>query len=125
MDPETGQPFPGNIVPIGPNAQALLDAYVPLPNNGVQSYIAAPTQPTDWREEQIRVDQNLSEKTSLFVRYTNDAWQQTVVPSLWTGSSYDTVKTFFGGPAKSAVMHLTHSFKPNLMSEFIMGYTVS
>jgi len=124
IDPDTGQPFPGNVVPIDPNARALLDAYVPLPNNGVQSYIAAPTQPTNWREEQIRVDQNIGEKTRVFVRYTNDAWQQTVVPSLWTGSSYDTVKTFFGGPAKSAVLNITHSFKPNLMNEFVMGYTV-
>jgi hypothetical protein len=124
INPTTGQPFLNNSVPIDPNAQALLDAFVPVPNNGVIGYIAAPTQPTDWREEQIRVDQNISDKTNVFVRYTNDAWNQIVVPSLWTGSSYDTIKTFFDGPAKSAVLHLTHSFKPNLMTEFVMGYTV-
>jgi len=124
IDPETGEPFVDNMVPIDPNAKALLDAYVPLPNFGVNDYLAATTQPTNWREEQIRVDQNISDKTNVFVRYTNDAWNQTVVPALWSDASTDTVKTFFAGPAKSAVLHVTHSFKPNLMSEFVMGYTV-
>ena len=123
-DPATGQPYPGNIVPISANAKALLDAYVPLPNNGVQSYLAATSQPTNWREEQVRVDQNISDKTSVFVRYTNDAWNQVAVPALWSDASTDTVKTFFAGPAKSAVLHVTHSFKSNLMNEFVMGYTV-
>lgn len=123
-DPTTGQPYPGNIVPISANAKALIDAYIPLPNNGVQSYLAATSQPTNWREEQIRVDQNISDKTSVFVRYTSDAWNQVVVPALWSDASTDTVKTFFAGPAKSAVLHVTHSFKSNLMNEFVMGYTV-
>ena len=70
VNPDTGNYFPGDLVPVDPNAQALMDAFVPLPNNGVIGYVAAPSLPTDWRQEQIRVDQNLSDKTRLFVRYT-------------------------------------------------------
>ncbi|HET7841485.1 MAG TPA: carboxypeptidase-like regulatory domain-containing protein, partial [Terriglobia bacterium] len=33
VNPDTGQLFPGNQVPIDPNAQALLDGLVPYPNN--------------------------------------------------------------------------------------------
>jgi hypothetical protein len=123
IDPATGTTFAGDIVPIDPNSQAMLSALVPLPNNGAIGYLRAPSLPTNWRQEQIRVDQNISDKTSVFVRFTQDTWNSVVVPSLWTGSSYDTVATNFLAPTKSAVAHITHTFKPNLMNEFVMGFT--
>jgi len=90
-NPATEQPFPGQIVPVNPNAEALLNAFVPLPNNGVTGYLSAPSLPTDWRQEQIRVDQNISQKTRLFVRYTQDAWSQTQVPAWgWNLSLHQT-----------------------------------
>jgi hypothetical protein len=122
IDPETGDYFPGHIVPIDPNGKALLDAFIPLPNNGVIGYIAAPTVPQDWRQEQIRVDHNLTEKTRIFVRYTQDAWGELLIPG-WGYNSYDTVTQKMDGPGKSALLNLTHSFKPNLMNEFVMGFT--
>jgi carboxypeptidase family protein len=106
------------------NSNALLNGLIPKPNNGVTGWVLSSSTATDWRQEQIRVDQNISDKTQVFARYTQDAWNTLAVPALWTWSNYDTVKTPFGGPGKSAVFHITHSFKPNLMNEFIMGYTV-
>ncbi len=106
------------------NGKILLDAYVPLPNNGPTGWILSSSTATNWRQEQIRVDQNIGEKTRVFVRYTQDAWNTVAVPSLWNWSAYDTVKTPFGGPGKSAVLNIVHSFKPNLINEFVMGYTV-
>ncbi len=106
------------------NATDLLNALVPLPNSGPAGWTLASTTATNWRQEQIRVDQNISDKTSAFVRYTQDAWDTLAVPALWTGSSFDTIKTPFEGPGKSAVFHLTHTFTPTLMNEFIMSYTV-
>ncbi len=123
-NPVTGNPYPGDTVPIDPNAQTLLDSLIPVANNGVNGWVSSSGTATNWRQEQIRVDQNISDRTSLFVRYTNDAWNTVAVPSLWAWANYDTVKTPFIGPGKSAVFHITHSFKPNLMNEFIMGYTV-
>ncbi len=105
-----------------PNATALLDGLVPLPNNGVVGYVKAPSEPQNWREEQLRVDHNIGDKTSLFIRYTQDTWNENVVPTLWSWANYDTVQTPFLVPAKSIVMHITHSFKPNLMNEFVMAY---
>lgn len=123
-NPATGTPFPGDILSIDPNSRILLDAFVPKPNNGPTGHISAFSTPTNWRQEQIRVDQNISDKTSVFVRFTSDAWNTVVVPQLWSSANLDTVQTNFLGPGKSAVVHITHSFKPNLMNEFIMGYTV-
>jgi hypothetical protein len=122
INPETGAYFPGHVVPVDPNAQALMEAFVPLPNNGAIGYLKAPSVPTDWRQEQIRVDQNVGDKTRLFLRYTQDAWGMSS-PTGWTASSYDAEITNWKGPGKSAVLNVTHSFKPNLMNEFVMGYT--
>ena len=65
--------LPTDTIPsINPNAAALLNGFIPLPNNGIDGYRKAPSIPINFREEQIRVDQNLSDKASLFVRVTND-----------------------------------------------------
>lgn len=121
-NPATGQPFPGDIVPTDPNALAMVNGMVPLPNDGVDGYAAAHSVPTNFREESIRVDQNISEKASLFVRFTSDYWDQIVTPALWTGSSFDTTQTNFQVPAAQDVLHLTYNFRPNVMNEFIMAY---
>lgn len=110
-------------VAVDPDAKALLNSYIPLPDNGVVGYTAAPSLPTNWRQEQIRVDENVSEKVAVFVRFTNDGYQNTQTPSAWSGSSYDTVATTFNAPGKNGVIHLTQNFKPNLMNEFIAGYS--
>lgn len=86
VNPTTGQPFPGDMVPIDPNAQAILNSVVPLPNNGIDGYVKAPSTPTNWGQEQIRVDQNISDKTTAFVRFTQDTWNQNLLPALWTGA---------------------------------------
>ena len=57
--PGTTTAYPGNKVPVDPNAQFLL-ALIPAPNSGTFGYKAAPVLPTDWREELIRVDHNIT-----------------------------------------------------------------
>jgi hypothetical protein len=122
-NPTTGQQFLGQIVPVDPNARALLNAFVPLPNNGVTGYQSAPSLPTDWRQEQIRVDQNIGQKSRVFVRSTQDAWSQTQIPG-WGYNTADSVATQLSAPGKSAVLNLTHTFRPNLMNEFVVAYSV-
>jgi len=124
----TGNVYANDQVPVDPNAAILLNSLVPLPNTGPQGhengYIVASNTDTNWRQEQLRIDENLTSKTQAFVRWTQDAWNTLAVPALWTGSSSDTIKTPFLGPGKSAVFHLTHTFKPNLMNEFVVSYSV-
>jgi carboxypeptidase family protein len=109
------------------NGTDLLNGLVPLPNTGpaghLDGWTLSSSTATNWRQEQIRVDQNVSDKTTVFVRYTHDAWDTVAVPSLWAWASFDTIKTPFAGPGTTAVLHITHSFKPNLMNEFVMGWT--
>lgn len=110
-------------VPVDPNAAAIIGSYFPLPDNGVDGYLAAHSLPTNWREDQIRGDQNINEKTSVFVRFTHDGWNTVETPSSWTSSQYDTVENVYNAPAMTGVIHLTENFEPNLMNEFIMGYS--
>jgi len=113
----------------GADAQAftnntdLLNSMVPSPNSGPAGWIVSSSAPTNWRQEQIRIDANVTDKTQAFFRYTQDTWNTLSVPALWQWASYDTIKTPFGGPGESAVFHTTHTFKPTLTNEFVAAYT--
>jgi hypothetical protein len=120
---DTVQSMPGYDAQAFTNGTDLLNGLFPSPNSSPVQWTLASSAPTNWRQEQIRVDQNISDKTQAFFRYTQDTWNTLSVPSLWTGASYDTIKTQFGGPGESAVFHLTHTFKPTLVNEFVAAYT--
>src|SRR5579863_502344 len=111
------------VTPVNNNGTDLLNAYVPLPNNGPTGYIGAHKVPTNFSDTIIRVDQNISNKASLFVRFSSDTWVKTVVPALWSGSSYDTTSSAYSVPARQTVLHLNNNIKPTLMNEFIFSYT--
>jgi hypothetical protein len=123
VNPATGTKFPGDIVPVSPTANTLLNSLVPLPNNGIIGYTEAPDLPSSFREDDIRVDQNISDKTRLFVRYTDDSWNQTYIPTVYTSSAFGTVESSMSIPSKNEVLNITHTFSPTLMNEFIAGYS--
>jgi hypothetical protein len=123
IDPNTGQRFPGDVVPINPISQTLLDGLVPLPNSGVSHYTKAPSLPTNFREDSFKIDQNLGEKVRIFFRYTQDAYEQDFLPTLWSDANYGTVKSRWTSPAKSAVLHLTQTIRPDLLNEFIASFS--
>jgi len=120
---DTVQAMPGFNATAFQNGTDLLAGLVPSPNSGPISWQLASSGPTNWRQEQIRIDENITDKTQAFFRYTQDTWNQLTVPSLWQGANFDTIKTQFGGPGESAVFHVTHTFKPTLMNEFVAAYT--
>jgi hypothetical protein len=63
VDPLTGQPFPGRIIPVGridPVVKRILDTYVPLPNLPNGRYEAQITRPKDTDEILVKVDHNLN-----------------------------------------------------------------
>jgi hypothetical protein len=115
------------------NAQAftngvdLINGLIPLANTGPagheNGWFTTSPNNTNWRQEQIRIDANITDKTQAFFRYTQDTWNTLSVPALWEWASYDTIKTPFGGPGESAVFHVTHTFKPTLTNEFVAAYT--
>lgn len=107
-------------------AQSLL-GMIPLPTTGVpgaEVYQASPIQPTNWREEVIRIDHNLTDKERLTFRYIHDSWDTITPTPLWTNvGSFPTVQTNFKGPGVSLVARLSSTFSPTLLNEFVFSYT--
>jgi carboxypeptidase family protein/TonB-dependent receptor-like protein len=129
VDPDTGDPFPGNQVPFNPSdptIQGLLSE-IPLPTQGTgtdSTFVASPVQPTNWREELIRIDHNLTDKQRITFRYIHDSWDTITAVPLWTNQgSFPTIQTAFKGPGVALVTRLNSTFSPTLLNEFVFSYT--
>jgi hypothetical protein len=112
--------------PSDPTIQGLLSE-IPLPtqDNGANSvFVSSPVQPTNWREELIRVDHNLTDKQRLTFRFIHDSWDTITPVPLWTNQgSFPTIQTAFKGPGVALVARLNSTFSPNLLNEFVFSYT--
>jgi len=104
-------------VSIDPNAAAMLNGLIPLPNNGPVGYISAPSLPNDWRQENIRIDHNIGNMTRVFGRYTQEEHNYN-----YTNGNYDSAVSRTDFPTKSGVINFNHSFKTNLLNEFIASF---
>ncbi len=122
IDPTAGTRFPGDQVPVAPAAVAFLQQ-IPLPTQG-RTFQASPVQPTNWREELLRVDHNFGSKMRASFHYIHDSWDTVTAVPLWTNAGdFPTVGTTFGGPGVSLVTRLTANASPTLLNEFVFSYT--
>ena len=127
-----GQPFPGNTIPanlLDPNAVLFMGTgAIPMPNSGTDNYVASPKQPTYVREDVVRIDHNISDKYHLMGSWIHDAMSQTLIPTQWSGDSYDTVGDVFANPSWGAAIRLTQSISPTVLNEtglYVNGNTIS
>jgi hypothetical protein len=122
-----GKPFPNNTIPanlIDQNAVLEVNAGTfPKPNynNGTQ-YIASIPQPTDVREDIVRIDHAINSKYQLMGHYLHDTLLQNYFPPLWGNSTYPTVGTTMTNPSFSAAIKLTQTYTPNLLNETAFLY---
>jgi hypothetical protein len=123
-----GKAFPGNIIPanlIDPNSVLEVNAGTfPTPNfnNGTQ-YIASIPQPTEVREDIVRIDHAITSKYQLMGHYLHDTLAQNYFPPLWGDSTYPTVGTAMTNPSYTAVIKLTQTYSPNLLNETAILYS--
>jgi hypothetical protein len=122
-----GQPFPNNIIPanlIDQNAVLELSAGTfPHPNYGTNQYISSIPQPTDVREDVVRIDHSINNKLQLMGHYLHDQVTQTYYPPLWGDSNYPTVGTAMLNPSWSATIKLTQTLSPTLLNETAFLYS--
>ncbi|MBV9180302.1 MAG: carboxypeptidase regulatory-like domain-containing protein, partial [Acidobacteria bacterium] len=120
-----GQPFPNNTIPacmLDPNAQALLGAKIfPAPTSGNQ-FLGGNNAPTTVREEIVRADHRFNDKFSVFGHWVSEQISQTYGTSQWSGDNVPTIGDTFGNPSYSAVVHATHTIRPNLLNEIAFNY---
>jgi Carboxypeptidase regulatory-like domain/TonB-dependent Receptor Plug Domain len=112
-----------------PNVSAILSE-IPQANNtaGCPSptqscYDTSQPTPTMWREELLRVDQNITPKLRASFHYIHDSWNTVVTPTLWSAATLPNIETNFVGPGTSAVARLTYTASPSLLNEFVFSYT--
>lgn len=130
LDPDTGLPFPGNIIPAGrinPAAVKLL-ALMPLPNiSGVaprrNNYVSSPESNNDYDQYMARADHTINQRWSVFYRHF---LQDTDVFSPFQGASPANYIGFSNTNA-SRVQHATGGvntvFSQSLLNEFRVGFS--
>lgn len=125
--------FPGNVVPIDPNAQALLNNNIlPLPNSttgcnsSIGSCLTGDVSPsTYWREELFKIDHSLTPKNKLSLRYIHDQWNTIVLSPQWAtvGNSFPNLQNRFVGPGLSVLTNLTSTISSSMLNQFVFSYT--
>ncbi len=121
------EPFPGNIIPanrLDPNAIKLLNLY-PLPTNSslFDNYAADPVINNSPNQFDVRVDQNFSEKDSLFVRasYVNNPIHLPgPFPGLADGGAF--YQGYQTAVSNNDALSETHTFSPSLVNEARLGF---
>ncbi len=126
--------FTNNQIPaslLDPNAQALLGAGIfPAPSllstsgAGVTTgnFVGGAKQPTDVREEIVRIDHHFTDKFWIFGHWVDEQISQTYGTSLWNGDNVPTSQAVFGNPSYSGVIHATYSISPTLLNETAFNY---
>lgn len=127
-DPLTNQPFPGNIIPrerFFRDGQAILNIY-PMPNDAaggnVYNYSSQISQEYPRREDILRIDYNISDRTRLTGRVINNEDEQIGpygVPSFTY--NFPLTRLNFPRPGINGAFTLTHTFNPTTTNEFIFG----
>ncbi len=129
ISPFTRQPYPGNIIPAEdlnrfPGGSAILNFY-PLPNVAGRNdfnYTSSISTQYPRREDILRVDWNISERTRLTGRYTNNKEQRLLAYGDFASDlNFPLAPTSFPRPGRNGVLTLTHTFSPTLTNEFIFG----
>lgn len=111
------------------NAKLLLATYFPMPTPGYHysaggnfNFISQEPNYTRWNENSIRIDYKISDKWSLFGRFSQDSVSLWNPYGLWGENPFPDV----GGsnqnfPIYNTVVHLTYVPKPSFVSEFTWG----
>ncbi len=129
-DPTLAVPFDNNKIPprlLNPNAQALLTAggkyggIFPAPNSA-DSFIGGNNLPTNVREEIVRIDQNVSDKFTVFGHFVAEQVSQDYGTSIFSADNVPSIGTSFGNPAYAAVLHAVYVISPTLINEASFNY---
>lgn len=120
-DPQTGQPFPGNIIPanrLSPAGIGILRTY-PLPNlgtyvNGSQNYYRTALHPQNQRKDTLAVDINLTDRQRMQFRRMNYAF--------WEYQPLDSngfAPKFFNRPNQTNSLDHVWTISPTVVNEFL------
>ncbi len=125
-NPFTGQPYPNNQIPssqFNPVSQKVLSTFYPSPDfpnanplNTTNNFRFNFPAPVTTNLFDVRIDQHISDKQSLFGRFS------------WKRSTASSPQGLLAGPSgtimdpKSFVLSYNYAIRPNLLNEFRFGH---
>jgi len=103
------------------NAAAYLKAFMapnPPNNSAGDQLITNYSQLNNFRQDIIRLDQNVGDKVRIFGRYMEDVVPQNEPFSLWGGGNYPGVETTsLNAPGRNLVFNATMTLSPRVVNE--------
>src|SRR3954464_9957807 len=135
IDPLTGASFPGGVIPtdrLSPGGLEFLKLY-PLPNTAPTSgscnnWVQSLTTPINWRQENVRVDYSISNRSRVMVRYTHDARTNNspnLQSNLWGADPFPAVDSNWDQPGKSFVAQLNQSIGEHAVNTLQFSYSAN
>jgi hypothetical protein len=129
IDPLTGQPFPGHIIPpdrIDPGGRLMLDL-MSLPNttptgDNCNNWVEAVVAPVHWSQLHGRLDWALNSRNRLMVRYTQDSWVAENT-NLWGDDPFPVVGSDWNQPGKSVVTQLNQNIGSTMVNTITFSYS--
>ena len=121
-----GGSFPGNRIPtnlLSPAGLSLVKLYpdpnVADPSAPGHNWFASPLEPVNNRQDLIRGDVTIDDKTSLMVRWINEAWtHERASGNFWGDSPFPTLASDWDQPSFSFAVKLTRTIGTTAVNEF-------
>ena len=134
-DPVTGEPFPQNssgqwVIPSGRlnvGSLALLNAQAPLPNypgGGFLNYLNPNPETIFQRQDEIKVDYNLTTRLRLMAEYLDMSQTETYPFNAFAGNVYDTSTQPIISHNKMAHIQLTAMISPSMVNTISLATNV-
>jgi Carboxypeptidase regulatory-like domain/TonB-dependent Receptor Plug Domain len=111
---------------ISVDANAYLNAFMDkYPANASGDLVTNFSQLNNYREDDIRLDQNVGDKVRLFARYLQDSTPEIFPFGLWGSENYPGVEpTSLNAPGRNLVINATATLSPKVVNEveFVDAY---
>ncbi len=115
-------PFPGNRIPtnlLSPAGLAFMKLFPNPTGPGVGDWATSQLQPIDTRQDLIRGDITINDKTNLMVRYINENWTHLGASgNFWGDAPYPTIASDWSQPSHSFAVKLTNTITSKAVNEF-------
>ncbi|HEX3253374.1 MAG TPA: carboxypeptidase regulatory-like domain-containing protein [Pyrinomonadaceae bacterium] len=119
---DTSGCFPGNRIPtnlLSPAGLAIVKLFPNPTGPGIGDWATSQLQPIDTRQDSIRGDITLNDKTNLMVRYINEKWTHLAATgNFWGDSAYPTLASDWSQPSHSFAVKLTNTITSKAVNEF-------
>jgi hypothetical protein len=124
-DPQTGAPFPGNIIPkerLSTNGMGIMNLY-PLPTpgfrQGTDNLIQTSDNPQDQRKDNIRFDYRLNRDNNITYRFSRSNW---VAVDAFRGR-FPFARTDWERPNFTQTLNWTSTIRDNLINDATYAYS--